>query len=144
MESTLTLALAKVIKGPAVKKASGNIDPGSYEVDFVANIRGTLKKGADYEAKATAKIDFKTLALVALSKVNPATRDVILKDFLAATTAGKDSPERTVLLDQVKDQVMPGLQEIADSTLRTVQGAVTTTLVADIVTTKVNARMDTD
>lgn len=144
MEDTQTLALAKVIKNDVVKKASGNLDPGSYEVDFIANIRGTLKKGEDHKANATAKIDFRTLALVALSKVNSTTRNIIVQDFLAATKAGKDSPERTVLLDQVKDQVMPGLTEIANSTMITKQGTVTTTLVAAIVTTKINARMDVD
>ncbi len=142
MDSTLTVALAKVVKPPVLKKASGELEPGSYEIDAVFRVHGTLRKGADHEAKATAKIDFKLLALVALSKVNETTRDVIMKDFLAATKAGKDSPERTVMHNQVKDQVMPALQEVADTTVIKKQGAVTATLVADSVAVTVNAKMD--
>jgi multidrug efflux pump subunit AcrB len=136
VNSEQTVAVAKVIKEKAVKEASKNLDPGKYDVELLVRILGSFTKGEDYEQRVTAKINYALLASLALSKVNKETRDTIVEDFLMSMGRSETSDEHKKLIDQIKDEIQPKLDEIKGMTTTKMTGKVTTDLSIEVIAGK--------
>lgn len=133
MESTEIVAVAKVIKDKVAKEANKEVEPGRYDVDLLVRVFGSFTKGEDFEQKLTAKINFTLLAALALSKVNAETRERIVEDFIMAMGRSETSEEHTKLINQIKDEIQPKLNEIKEMTVTKMTGKVTTDLTAEVV-----------
>lgn len=127
------VAVAKVMKDKVVKAASKEVVPGRYEVDLLVRVFGSLTKGEDFQQKVTARINFALLAALALSKVNATTRDNIVEDFIMSMGRSETSPEHEKLIDQIKGEIQPKLDEIKGMTKTTMSGKITTDLTAEVV-----------
>jgi hypothetical protein len=133
MENTQIVAIAKAVKEKVLKDASREVDPGRYDVDLLVRVLGSFTKGEDFEQKITAKINYTLLSALALSKVNKETRDSIVEDFIMAMGRSETSPEHSKLIDQVKDEIQPKLNEIKEMTVTTMTGKITTDLTTEVV-----------
>ena len=133
MNTEHVLSIAKVIKEKAVKQASKDLAAGTYEVDFLVRILGSFTKGNDFEQQLVAKINYQLLAALALSKVNQNTRELIVNDFLMAMGRSDTSEEHQKLLEQVKDEIQPKLNELKEMTVSKMTGKLTTNLTAEVV-----------
>jgi hypothetical protein len=133
MENEQIVAVAKAVKDKVLKGATKEVDPGRYDVDLLVRVLGSFTKGEDFEQKITAKINFALLSALALSKVNKETRDSIVEDFIMAMGRSETSPEHSKLIDQVKDEIQPKLNEIKEMTVTTMTGKITTDLTTEVV-----------
>lgn len=127
------IAVSKVVKSKVASEASKQVEPGRYDVDLLVRIFGSLKKGEDFQQKVTARINFTLLAALALSKVNQTTRDNIVEDFIMAMGRSDTSDEHKKLIEQIKDDIQPKLNEIKEMTTTTMSGKITTDLTAEVV-----------
>jgi hypothetical protein len=115
-----------------LKDAKGQIDPGLYLVDALVRIQGTLSKGEDFQMKAAAKIDWRLLASLALSKVNNETQDAVIDAFIKAID-GADG-EKDALTEKVKERVEAKIELVkGNAPMVNAKGRVTAKLVAEIV-----------
>ena len=80
MKAFQTIALSKVIKDKEQKSARNELQPGDYEVDFLARITGSFKVGQDFEKTPTVKIPWTLVCAVALSHLNETTQNAVLRD----------------------------------------------------------------
>ena len=126
MENALTVAIGKAIKAKVLKEASKGLEPGQYKIDGLFRLLGDINKGEDFKQKLAAKINFALLACLALSKLNEATVDSIIEDFIMAMGRSELSPEHAKLIDQIKDKIRPKLDAIKEMTTTTMSGKVTT------------------
>ena len=124
LTNAMTVAVAKVIKDAAAKEASGKLVAGEYPVDFTVSIKGSLKKGDDYESEIVAKADFALLFAVALSKLNGVTAESIVRDSLSFDPA---------LVDGLKAHAAEAVAKIKETTKTTCNGKITTKLVVEVV-----------
>jgi len=133
MENAQVVAVAKAVKEKIAKAAGKDLEPGQYNVDLLVRVLGSFTKGEDFTQKLTAKINFTLLACLALSKLNADTRTKIVDDFIMAMGRSDTSPEHLKLIEQIKDEIQPKLNEIKDMTTTTMSGKITTDLTAEIV-----------
>lgn len=133
MEDLHVIAVAKAVKDKVSKKAGKEIEPGRYEVDLLVRVLGSFSKGEDFQQKLTAKINFTLLACLALSKVNKETRNNIVSDFIMAMGRSETSEEHDKLIDQIKDEIQPKLNEIKEMTTTTMSGKISTDLTTEVV-----------
>jgi hypothetical protein len=133
MENAQIVVVAKALKDKVVKEASKLVEPGRYDVDFLVRFLGSFTKGEEFIQKLSAKINWRRLALVALSKVNVETLKAIVRDFLAAEQNGGDSEEMKKLEEQIKADVLPALEKLMERTETTMSGKVTTDLSVEVV-----------
>ncbi len=133
MENAQIVAVAKAVKDKVSKLAGKEIEPGHYDVDLLVRVLGTFTKGVDFTQKLTAKINFTLLACLALSKVNQSTRDQIVGDFIMAMGRSDTSEEHAKLIDQIKEEIQPKLNEIKEMTTTTMSGKITTDLTTEVV-----------
>jgi hypothetical protein len=133
MENTEIVAVAKAVKDKVAKAAGKELEPGRYDVDLLVRVLGSFSKGEDFAQKLTAKINFTLLACLALSKVNKETRGKIVEDFIMAMGRSETSPEHVKLIEQIKDEIQPKLNEIKEMTVTTMSGKITTDLTTEIV-----------
>ena len=133
MDSEQIVAVAKAVKDKVAKAAGKEIEPGTYDVDLVVRVLGKFTKGEDFEQKLPAKINFALLAALALSKVNKETRNNVVEDFIMAMGRSETSNEHAKLIEQVKDEVQPKLNEVKEMTITKMSGKITTDLTAEVV-----------
>jgi len=119
-----TVAIARVIKSAAEKVASSEMTAGEHPVDFTVRIKGTIKKGENYEQEIVAKADFVLLFAVALSHLNGATVDSIVRESLTA------DPN---LVDSLKVKAAAAVARIKETTKTHCSGKVTTNLKVELV-----------
>jgi flagellar basal body-associated protein FliL len=131
MENEQIVAVAKAVKDKVAKEAGKEIEPGRYDVDLLVRVLGSFTKGEDFDQKLTAKINFTLLACLALSKVNKETRDTIVTDFIMAMGRSDTSDEHKKLIDQIKDEIQPKLNEIKEMTVTNMSGKITTDLTCE-------------
>jgi hypothetical protein len=124
MDNVDVLALSKAVKDAMAKKASSEVKAGEYPVCFTVSVKGSLKKGEDYEQEIVAKADFITLFAVALSHLNGVTVDSIVRESLTADPA---------MIDSIKLQAAEAVQKIKETTKTMCSGKVTTNLVVEMV-----------
>ena len=64
MDNLIKIAINKGIKTPVVTKASKELEEGTYDVDTLVRVCGTVTKGVDFEADSTVSLStLETLAL---------------------------------------------------------------------------------
>ena len=102
-DKTQTIAIAKLVSKGAYETASEGVKAGSYNVDFMLHVTGTVKKGEDYDQKFVAKADPWMLLAVALSKLNGVTVASIVKE---AETAKND------MIDSIKAEASEAINQI--------------------------------
>jgi len=116
------VALNKVVTGSAAKKASGELDEGEYSVDFLVHVKGTLKKGEDYEQKIPGKAKPWLLLTAALSHLNGVTVESLVKE------ANDADPE---LVKSIKKQAEDAAESMKEPTITKCAGKVTTKVIAE-------------
>lgn len=87
-EAIKTLALDKMVTSAKVKEARAVISENEatekqIEVNGYFHVMGSVRVGKDYEQTMPQKVDWKGLAMVALSKLNSGTWGKILSAYLS-------------------------------------------------------------
>ena len=113
------LARALDAKSKVAKLASESLPVGEHDVDVVVHVTGTLKRGEDEERPIVNKIDWTLLAGVALSHMNEATRESILREY-------SDADEE--LVKSLKAEAKAGTESLKTETLTQCNGRITTKL----------------
>lgn len=117
MNDTLTrVALHKVVKGDTYKALAPQLDPGEYPIRFQVEILGTLKKGKPFTQRIAARANPWAIAAYALSRLNGASIEAVVRDSLSMTKEEQDA---------VKAKADQALQRIIDATEATMDGRVT-------------------
>lgn len=124
MSKIETVAVAKAIKKAAVESASSTLVAGEYPVDFTVRIKGSLKKGEDYDQDIVAKADPWLLLAAALSKLNGVTVDSLVRE---AETQDES------LIDGLKTRAAEAIAKIKATTTTKCTGKVTTKLTVEMV-----------
>lgn len=112
MNDILTVGIAKGIKGAIVKEASEKIGAGTYIVDELIRVQGTVRKGEEAEQVIHMSCDTWNILAVALSKLNGITVEAIIREALNIeedkVTAIKEQAK--IALDAIK---APAKQKVA-------------------------------
>lgn len=83
-----TLVIAKAIKENEEKEVRKLVKPGKYAGAFTARIQFGASISEAGEAKPTARVPWQHIALLALSKLNPATIAATISDAAVAAYKG--------------------------------------------------------
>lgn len=83
MDAVLTVAIAKALKTKEVSAASNELDAGTYTIDELVRVQGTVTKGDDYDQVIHMKVPLWEIVAVLLSKVNGATMDAVVKEAVS-------------------------------------------------------------
>lgn len=110
MEPRTLLALTK-FNDNDVRDA---MDEGTYEIDEIVRIQGSMKIQADHESITTAAIPWMKVLALALSKLNGVTIESLVKEALEADDLGKE----------IKDRARVAMNKLKDSTVGIRRGAV--------------------
>jgi hypothetical protein len=113
------IATANAIADKELKALSAGLAPGIYTVDSTVRIYGTLKKGEPFTTRVAAAVPVWKLLAKALSKLNSATVDALVREAL---DGGDDEA------DAVKAQAERALADLVASTERTSSGRLTSQL----------------
>jgi hypothetical protein len=119
MNDIMTVGIAKGIKASIVKEASSNLNAGTYEIDELVRVRGTVRKGEDSEQVVHMKCDTWNILAVALSKLNGVTVEAIVRE---AVGLDKDA------VTAIKKQASEALDKIKAPAKQVTAGKVTTKL----------------
>lgn len=92
------LALHKIELNKATRK---KIDPGSYPVDLVVHITGTIGVGEDYEQTISPAVPWRGLFLAVVSQMAPVLREAIVRDYLEKSDRGPATVNEDALADDV-------------------------------------------
>ena len=114
------IATAKAIKDTDFKLLSEQLAPGIYVVDTVIHLTGTVKKGEPFETAVAAAANPWRLLAKALSKLNSATIESLVRESLEVS-----DEEET----EVKDQAKKAIEALVAKTPRTQSGRITGQLV---------------
>lgn len=77
--------IGRLVSDDAKSKASKTLTAGDHEVDFMIRVKGTFKKGTDFEQEISNKVDHKSLFAVALDEMRKAGLKVELSDLVKAS-----------------------------------------------------------
>jgi len=116
MNEALKVAISKSVK-------TETLDPGEYKVDALVRIKGTVKKGEDYDSAVYQSIPFDQLFAVAMSKLNGVTVESIVKAALADET---DS-------SAVKDAVKDAIAKLTEKSVKRCSGKTTAKVTAEVI-----------
>jgi hypothetical protein len=116
------VALGKVVVAKQAQKASAELMPGDYEVDFVVRVSGTVRRGEDYSQKIVLKADPWTMLAAALSHLNGVTVESLVKEALHA------DPE---LVGAIKAGALDAMARLNAPTETACNGKVTVKVAAD-------------
>jgi hypothetical protein len=136
LTNELRVVVGSAVPEKILKDAKKDLAPGTYLVDALVRVQGTLDKGEDFDMKVAAKVDWKLLASLALSKLNNETQDKVIGDFVG--TLGVNSDEARAaqesLADGIKARVEGKIEQVmgAAPTVKA-NGRVTAKLVAEVV-----------
>jgi hypothetical protein len=117
------LAITKVVAGKATK-ASKHLAAGEYEIDVTARIKGIVTRGKDYTQEIVNKIDTWLLLGVALSKLNGATAESIIREAIEI----EESEKGDTLTKKVKDEAKVAIKKLKGTTETDCNGKVTHSL----------------
>lgn len=117
------LAITKVVAGKATK-ASKHLAAGEHPVDVTVRVQGVIKRGEDYTQEIVNKIDTWLLLGVALSKLNGATAESIVREAMAI----EESEAGDTLTKKVKDEAKVAIKKLKGTTDTDCNGKVTHTL----------------
>lgn len=114
------LAITKVVAGKATK-ASKHLAAGEYDIDVTVRVKGTVKRGDDYTQAIVNKIDWALLLGVALSKLNGATAESIIREAIEI----EESEKGDELTKTIKAAVGVGIKKLKGTTDTDCNGKVT-------------------
>jgi hypothetical protein len=89
MNAVEMLALSKCVKSKDAKEARTNVNPGSYEVNCLVRVAGTMNVGEDYTQNKTASMPQMKMLLAAL-KLN----GVCVRSFVRQYLDGAYEPTK--------------------------------------------------
>lgn len=143
MNATETLALNHAINAAAAKAARAEVGPGTYDIDVLVHVTGTVKVGQDTDRTPTVSIPLlSTLALVLHRSgfQRAAAIEIIRSAVTDALLLGKDATEEILKVSGVNEALDLISNDLIPSLPRShVKGRVTTQLVVEQVTSE-NAR----
>jgi hypothetical protein len=125
IKGLIKLALGKGIKTTEIKKASDELQAGTYQVDQIVRVRGTVTKGEDYEQIVHMTIPHWKIISVLFSKVNDATMESVIREAV-----GLSSEDET----KIKAAAQAAAETVKASGKKMVAGKVTTKLTFEPVT----------
>lgn len=128
MENTQRIAIYKSIPEKDFKDAARALSAGVHEVDFRFLVRGTLNKGEPYQQRIAADADPWCLLALALSKLNDATVNSLIDQYVQCLA--DDTLKQ--LGTQVKARAQEALAKVKDATTRTLDGKITAHLVVTV------------
>jgi hypothetical protein len=120
------LAINKIVSVDTYKKLNTDLKPGEYPVEMLVKIAGKLTKGEKYPSEIHLGIDWCKLFAFTLSKVNGATVESIVKEFLAAA----DIP-----VEEIKAKAQVAVDDINGVAKTECAGKLTADLTCEIVDT---------
>lgn len=82
INATQALVLSKFVSDDDLRELRSQVKPGEYAEDFMVRVQGAVKVGKDGEEKP--RIGWKELAGWLLERVNPATRDALVRAYTEA------------------------------------------------------------
>lgn len=133
MPATLTnltpvenLALHKV---DLSKSRREQIRPGTYSVNLVVHLQGSVTVGEEYEQEFPATVPWKDLFLASLSVMDSDTREAFVADFLEASQSGPVEVNPEIIADEVRGLA----DEIVGTSVRTCKGKTTCALEVEAV-----------
>lgn len=97
------------------------ISVGKHDVDVTLRLFGTVSVGKDHEAVIPAAVPWERVALLALSKLNLATREKIVEDALG---------EREISANEIKAEALVVADRLKGETKRMRRGPVRLEIVA--------------
>lgn len=130
-ESLVKLAVAKCGKAKEITEISQSLGAGTYKVDCIVRVFGTVNKGEDFESVVHMKVPHWKLIATCLNKLNGVTVDAIVREALDIS----DEQEEVI-----KERVEAAIDTIKGTTKSTVSGKLTTALQMDIVSGKIPAQ----
>lgn len=110
------IATAKAIADKDYKTLAESLAPGIHVVDTTVRLVGTLKKGEPFETAVAAAANPWRLLAKALSKLNSATIESLVRESLEVS----DEEESAV-----KDEAKKAIESIVASTTRKQTGRIT-------------------
>jgi hypothetical protein len=117
------IALHKAISEKDYKILTPLMPAGVLPVDFTTRILGTIKRGKPFERTVAAKINPWKLLAKALSKLNTATIDSIVRDSLSVTDDE---------MDAVKGEADRAIKKMIAATSTEVPGNITASLIVEL------------
>ena len=124
MDNASIVAIAKGIKSAVVSKASDGLEAGTYNIDTLVRVKGTVTKGADFDQVQHMKVDQWGLIAVLLSKVNGVTIDAVVNEI-----NGVD-PDR---ITEIKNAAQEAMDKVKAPAAARTAGKVTTKLGFEVV-----------
>ena len=123
-ENTIKIATPEQIA--AINKAAKmpKLDPGEYNVNFMAHFVGNIRKGEDYRQRLPVKADPWSLLAVAFSKMNSNTVNSIVRESLRVDRDYKD---------QIKAEANASIASIVEPTVTDCNGKTTADIHFDII-----------
>jgi hypothetical protein len=128
INALIKIALAKGIKASDVKDASNELGAGEHHIDTLVRVKGTLKKGDDYEQVQHMKVDQWGMIAVLLSKLNGVTVESVVREI-----NGVDKDAVTL----IKKQAQEAMDKVKAPASVMTSGKVTTALTFEAITDKV-------
>lgn len=117
-DNIVRLALAKAYTDSKAKEIREQVSPGKFEVDATIKIHGTLTVCEDHEAANVQKCCPWTLALIALNKLNPETREFVINEALVFIKSGIQLEH----LDALKKHTAKLAEKVLGATVETRKG----------------------
>lgn len=111
------VALGKVVSGARVSAASKELGAGDYDVDFLVQVTGSIRRGEDYSQEIVLKAEPWTILAAALSHLNGVTVESLVKEALIS------DPE---LVKSIKKKATDAMKRINKTTVTACNGKVTT------------------
>jgi hypothetical protein len=137
-QSVITLAVAAAMAKIKPTDSDGTLAPGVYHVDETIRVRGTVKKGEDYEQNITAKAQPWALLALALSKLNKATGRSIVEEATELVRESEQSglsiKEALSYTDQITGAANEAIAKIKKSTKQTCSGKTNVSCTYEVVT----------
>jgi hypothetical protein len=122
-DKLVRIATHKVVKDDVFRELSAELEVGQHIVDCSVRLRGALKKGAPFRSKVAAAANPWRLLAVALSKLNSASVETIVKESLS----GGDEEASAV-----KAAADEAIQRIVAATERESSGRITGEVVLEL------------
>ena len=120
-KSQLALLALQTVKVDEDVKAE--LSPGVYHIDATVRLKGTVKRGENFQSKVAAAVPWQRIAALAFSKLNGATVESIVREALDSNIDAEDFEKRA------KDAVAT----LVAATTREVSGKTTAALTVEIV-----------
>lgn len=127
MNNVTTVAIAKGIKKAVVDKASDSLDAGTYPVDTIVHLQGSIHKAEDSEMTVHMQIPYAKLVLALLSKVNQQIRVKTIDEAIAVMDNLTEEDELAM-----KEVVKGSWERLTDKAKKVTKGKVTTKLTFDV------------